>query len=172
MIPTPQVLHLFCFGDQAQTAQTPLLLNLPRALLLMFPVHARLLPSCERCRVAQLSPSQPAQSPLDPPAPAAPLWCPLQSSQSPPADIPVCFQPFLFVPHAPGVGALPLNYWSHLISAGEAPVPMLLFSGTSQPWCHPARCFSTLCHGQGGAQVSTGTFLVCSVYLAQTPGLA
>lgn len=88
MIPTPQVLHLFCFGAQAQTAQTPLLLNLPRALLLMFPVHARLLPSCERCRVAQLS-LVPTQSPLDPPAPAAPRWCPLQSSQSPPADIPV-----------------------------------------------------------------------------------
>lgn len=56
-------------------------------------------PAVQRCRVAQLSPSQPAWSPLDPPARSSltfPAWHHLQSSVTPCSvpvlDIPACSQ--------------------------------------------------------------------------------
>lgn len=75
--------HLLCFGDQAQDSSAPdssqPCSSCSQCMLCSCPV-------VQRCRVAQLSPSQPAWSPLDPPARSSltfPAWCHLQSSQSP-----------------------------------------------------------------------------------------
>lgn len=80
---TTQFLHLLCFGDQAQDSSAPdssqPCSSCSQCMLCSCPV-------VQRCRVAQLSPSQPAWSPLDPPARSSltfPAWCHLQSSQSP-----------------------------------------------------------------------------------------
>lgn len=79
-------------------------------------------PAVQRGRVAQLSPSQPAWSPLDPPAHKQPhvptcraLSPPVQYSCSRhPSVLPARqlaqFQPLLFVPRAPGVGVHHLGY--------------------------------------------------------------
>lgn len=88
---TTQFLHLLCFGDQAQDSSAPdssqPCSSCSQCMLCSCPV-------VQRCRVAQLSPSQPAWSPLDPPARSSltfPAWCHLQSSQSP-------YAVFLFLP--------------------------------------------------------------------------
>lgn len=80
---TTQFLHLLCFGDQAQDSSAP---DSSQPCSSCSQCMLCSCPAVQRCRVAQLSPSQPAWSPLDPPACSSltfPAWCHLQSSQSP-----------------------------------------------------------------------------------------
>lgn len=138
MIFTTQFLHLLCFRDQAQAAQTPLLL----VLFFMFPVHAMLLPSHAELQGSTAQPIPACLEPLDPPthsSPTFPAWCHLQSSQPPPAVFLLCWTS----QRAPSVAAgtvpappvcsqcpslgllIPPPLW------GEAPIPKFLFSGIS-----------------------------------------
>lgn len=119
---TTQFLHLLCFGGRARDSSAP---DPSQPCSSCSQCMLGSCPAVQRCRVAQLSPSQPAWSPLDPPARSSltfPACCHLQSSQSPFAVLLFCQAsrcapstaagtvPAPPVAHAPGVGALHLGY--------------------------------------------------------------
>lgn len=168
------------FGDFYYPGPPPILLWRPSSsweaaqpsLLLNLPCNVPHIPSArqalaQRCRVAQPIPACP--EPLDTPAPSnLVVTCrthshPVQTFQCAPAWQLSQFQPLLLVPFT----------WAIDPTSSLREKPQFLCACSQahpQPWCHPAWCF-TLSHGQGGAQVSGGTFLVCSVYPTQTPGV-